>query len=139
MRLAPVINHVFTPASQASIVAIDAAASMARIDSQQRTDTVRGDGLSAVPGHRRAGFQADNIGDTVNVYLAFRAALLAVIAHNDESTTSIKSLRDPALGTGIGSMPLARSADQMHAAFSQVASPKAAAREHLLGVRKSDT
>lgn len=112
---------------------------MARIDSQQRTGAVRGDGLSAVPGHRRAGFRADNIGDTVNVYLAFRAALLALIAHNDESTTSIKSLRAPAVGTGIGSMPLTRSAHQMHAAFSQVASPKAAAREHLLRVTKSDT
>jgi O-acetyl-ADP-ribose deacetylase (regulator of RNase III) len=62
----------------------------------------------------------DKIGDTVNVYLAFRAALLAVLAHNDRSATSIKSLRTPALGTGIGSMPLGRAAHQMHAAYLSV-------------------
>jgi O-acetyl-ADP-ribose deacetylase (regulator of RNase III) len=62
----------------------------------------------------------DKIGDTVNVYLAFRAALLAVLTHNNGSTTSIKSLRAPALGTGIGSMPLGRAAHQMHAAYVSV-------------------
>jgi O-acetyl-ADP-ribose deacetylase (regulator of RNase III) len=62
----------------------------------------------------------DRIGDTVNVYLAFRAALLAVIAHNDGGKNSIKSLRAPALGTGIGAMPLARAAHQMHAAYVAV-------------------
>jgi O-acetyl-ADP-ribose deacetylase (regulator of RNase III) len=60
------------------------------------------------------------IGDTVNVYLAFRAALLAALAHNDVSTTPIKSLRAPALGTGVGSMPLTRAARQMHAAYLSV-------------------
>jgi O-acetyl-ADP-ribose deacetylase (regulator of RNase III) len=62
----------------------------------------------------------DEIGDTVNAYLAFRAALLAVIAHNDMNTTLIKSLRVPALGTGIGAMPLGRAAYQMHAAYVSV-------------------
>jgi O-acetyl-ADP-ribose deacetylase (regulator of RNase III) len=62
----------------------------------------------------------DKIGDTVNVYLAFRAALLAVIAHNDGSKAPIKSLRSPALGTGIGSMPVVRAAHQMHAAYVSV-------------------
>jgi O-acetyl-ADP-ribose deacetylase (regulator of RNase III) len=62
----------------------------------------------------------DRIGDTVNVYLAFRAALLAVISHNEKSVTPIRSLRAPALGTGIGSMPLARAAHQMHAAYVAV-------------------
>jgi O-acetyl-ADP-ribose deacetylase (regulator of RNase III) len=61
----------------------------------------------------------DRIGDTVNVYLAFRAALLAVLAHNDGSTT-INSMRVPALGTGIGAMTLARAARQMHAAYVSV-------------------
>ncbi len=54
------------------------------------------------------------------MYLAFRAALLAVIAHNDGGKNSIKSLRAPALGTGIGAMPLARAAHQMHAAYVAV-------------------
>lgn len=62
----------------------------------------------------------DKIDDTVNVYLAFRAALLAVLAHNDASTNLIKTLRTPALGTGIGSMPFARAAHQMHAAYLSV-------------------
>ena len=62
----------------------------------------------------------DRIGETVNVYLAFRAALLAVLAQNDRSPNSIKTLRFPALGTGVGSMPLARAAHQMHAAHTSV-------------------
>jgi len=62
----------------------------------------------------------DRIADTVNVYLAFRAALLAVLAHNDHTETPIKSLRTPALGTGIGAMPLVRAALQMHAAYVSV-------------------
>jgi O-acetyl-ADP-ribose deacetylase (regulator of RNase III) len=62
----------------------------------------------------------DKIGDTVNVYLAFRAALLAVLAHNKGSMPSIGTLRAPALGTGVGAMPLARAARQMHAAYVSV-------------------
>jgi O-acetyl-ADP-ribose deacetylase (regulator of RNase III) len=62
----------------------------------------------------------DRIGDTVNVYLAFRAMLLAVLAHNRGSEKAIESLRVPALGTGIGAMPLARAARQMHAAYLAV-------------------
>jgi O-acetyl-ADP-ribose deacetylase (regulator of RNase III) len=62
----------------------------------------------------------DRISDTVNVYLAFRAALLALIAHNDRAETPLRSLRTPALGTGIGSMPLSRAAHQMHAAYVSV-------------------
>lgn len=62
----------------------------------------------------------DQIGDTVNVYLAFRAALLAVLAHNGRAPTLIKSIRVPGLGTGIGAMPLARAARQMHAAYISV-------------------
>jgi O-acetyl-ADP-ribose deacetylase (regulator of RNase III) len=62
----------------------------------------------------------DKIGDTVNVYLAFRAALLAVLAHNKGSKPSIGTLRAPALGTGVGAMRLARAARQMHAAYVSV-------------------
>src|ERR1700743_1397948 len=62
----------------------------------------------------------DRIADTVNVYLAFRAALLAVRAYNIGSPTAIASLRVPALGTGVGAMPLIRAARQMHAAYVSV-------------------
>jgi O-acetyl-ADP-ribose deacetylase (regulator of RNase III) len=56
-----------------------------------------------------------DISDTVNVYLAFRAALLAV-----RSSTRTKSLLSPALGTGIGGMSARRAAKQMHAAYVDV-------------------
>jgi O-acetyl-ADP-ribose deacetylase (regulator of RNase III) len=62
----------------------------------------------------------DRIGDTLNVYLAFRAMLLAVLMHNGGSQQRIERLRVPALGTGIGRMPLNRAAVQMHAAYVSV-------------------
>jgi O-acetyl-ADP-ribose deacetylase (regulator of RNase III) len=62
----------------------------------------------------------DRIGDTLNVYLAFRATLLAVLAYNRRTPSAIESLRVPALGTGIGAMPLTRAARQMHAAYVSV-------------------
>jgi O-acetyl-ADP-ribose deacetylase (regulator of RNase III) len=57
----------------------------------------------------------DNVADTVNVYLAFRAALLVV-----KASTEIKSLVSPALGTGVGAMPIERAARQMYAAYAEV-------------------
>jgi O-acetyl-ADP-ribose deacetylase (regulator of RNase III) len=62
----------------------------------------------------------DRIGDTVNVYLSFRAALLAVLAHNAGGFPRIATLRAPALGTGIGAMPIPRAAHQMRAAYASV-------------------
>lgn len=56
-----------------------------------------------------------DIADTVNVYLAFRAALLAV-----KTRTEIKTLLSPALGTGVGGMPIERAARQMYAAYAEV-------------------
>src|SRR5687767_13486084 len=52
------------------------------------------------------------ISETVNVYLAFRAALLAV-----QASKHIKSLLSPALGTGVGAMPIERASRQMYAAY----------------------
>lgn len=60
------------------------------------------------------------IDDTVNVWLAFRAALLAVRRHNATAATPIRSLSSPALGAGIGAMPFHRVARQMHAAWADV-------------------
>lgn len=57
----------------------------------------------------------DNIANTVNVYLAFRAALLAA-----RECKEIKSLLSPAFGTGVGSMPIERAARQMYAAYAEV-------------------
>lgn len=61
---------------------------------------------------------------TVNAYLAFRAALLAVEAHNaahpDDAITRVCC---PGLGTGVGRMPAARCARQMRAAWDAVQQP----------------
>jgi O-acetyl-ADP-ribose deacetylase (regulator of RNase III) len=62
----------------------------------------------------------DRIADTVNVYLAFRAALLAVLRHNSSGKNSIESLHSPALGTGVGAMPFDRAARQMAAAYESI-------------------
>jgi O-acetyl-ADP-ribose deacetylase (regulator of RNase III) len=62
----------------------------------------------------------DRIADTVNVYLAFRAALLAVIRHNGSSSKTTEKIRVPALGTGVGAVPIDRAARQMHAAHTSV-------------------
>jgi O-acetyl-ADP-ribose deacetylase (regulator of RNase III) len=52
------------------------------------------------------------IANTVNVYLAFRAALMEA-----KKQGNIKTILSPALGTGIGEMPPHPMARQMHVAF----------------------
>ena len=61
-----------------------------------------------------------NIARTVNVYLAFRAALAAVLAHNERSTRPITTLLVPGLGTGVGKVPPTRAAKQMKLAHDAV-------------------
>jgi O-acetyl-ADP-ribose deacetylase (regulator of RNase III) len=56
-----------------------------------------------------------DISETVNVYLAFRAALLVVRA-----SKQIQSVLSPALGTGVGAMPIERASRQMYAAYAEV-------------------
>ena len=60
------------------------------------------------------------ISRTVNVYLAFRAALMAVLRHNEEHPASIGSVLCPGLGTGVGDMPPERAARQMRLAYNAV-------------------
>ncbi len=61
-----------------------------------------------------------SISDTLNVYLAFRAALIAVHMHNANGAAPISSLLVPGLGTGIGAVPPERAARQMRAAYSAI-------------------
>ena len=61
-----------------------------------------------------------NIGRTVNAYLAFRAALRAARAFNDLHGHPINTLLVPGLGTANGFMPPLRSARQMRAAYDNV-------------------
>jgi O-acetyl-ADP-ribose deacetylase (regulator of RNase III) len=57
---------------------------------------------------------------TANAYLAFRAALRAVLAHNGAGRRQIRRLLCPGLATTTGRMPVGRCAAQMRAAWDDV-------------------
>jgi O-acetyl-ADP-ribose deacetylase (regulator of RNase III) len=61
-----------------------------------------------------------NVADTLNAYLAFRAALRVIRKHNALFPGTIKSVICPGLGTATGEMPVDICAKQMHAAYVQV-------------------
>ncbi len=61
-----------------------------------------------------------NVAGTVNAYLAFRAALIAALAHNASGLPRIKSILCPGLATAVGQMPVARCARQMRKAWDRV-------------------
>ncbi len=59
-----------------------------------------------------------DISGTLNAYLAFRAILVAIIQHNAaKPEQKIESLLCPGLGTGVGSLPATRCAEQMKMAY----------------------
>jgi O-acetyl-ADP-ribose deacetylase (regulator of RNase III) len=58
--------------------------------------------------------------DTANAYLAFRAALRAVLAHNAAGRRPIRRVLCPGLATTTGRMPAGRCAAQMRAAWDNV-------------------
>jgi O-acetyl-ADP-ribose deacetylase (regulator of RNase III) len=58
-----------------------------------------------------------DVADTVNAYLAFRAALRAIKQYNREHPGSIRTVLCPGLCTAIGRMPTELAARQMAAAF----------------------
>ncbi|MGC2777799.1 MAG: macro domain-containing protein [Bradyrhizobium sp.] len=57
---------------------------------------------------------------TANVYLALRAALIAVLTHNATQAVPITSLLVPGMGTGIGGIRAEQAARQMRAAYDAV-------------------
>lgn len=65
-----------------------------------------------------------DVADTINAYLAFRAALRAVLAHNASGLPRINSILCPGLGTAVGQMPVARCARQMRRAWDRVLGPE---------------
>jgi O-acetyl-ADP-ribose deacetylase (regulator of RNase III) len=66
----------------------------------------------------------ESVAHTLNAYLAFRAALLAVSKHNRSSPEqTIRSIVVPGLGTGIGAMDARRCAAQMRIALDHVTKP----------------
>lgn len=60
------------------------------------------------------------VDETVNAYLAFRAALLAVQAHNATGGAKIASILCPGMGTAVGRMRSETCARQMRAAYDTV-------------------
>lgn len=73
-----------------------------------------------------------DINGTVNVYLAFRAALLAIVHHNSSASRPIRSVLTHAFGTGIGGMDYRRAARQMATAYRTVVLGE---NEHLRDAR----
>lgn len=66
----------------------------------------------------------ENVAQTLNAYLAFRATLLAVAAFNRAAPgRRIGSLVVPGLGTGVGAMDERKCAAQMRIAFDAVRRP----------------
>lgn len=61
-----------------------------------------------------------DVSDTANAYLAFRAALRAVLDHNKRGLPVIRSILCPGLGTAVGRMPVHRCAHQMRVAWDRV-------------------
>lgn len=60
-----------------------------------------------------------DVSETVNAYLAMRAALLVVLAHNRTAEAPIRTLLCPGLGTAVGRMPPERCARQMREAWER--------------------
>ncbi len=58
-----------------------------------------------------------DVSETVNAYLALRASLRAVLAHNATAKHPIRTVLCPGLGTAVGRMPPARCAKQMKEAW----------------------
>lgn len=61
-----------------------------------------------------------NVANSVNAYLAFRAALLAVRRANKNRKTPIRRLLCPGLATATGAMPVDRASFQMEAAYQEI-------------------
>jgi len=72
-----------------------------------------------------------SIARTVNVYLAFRAALIAVIEHNANASAPIDFLLVPGLGTGVGEVPPERAARQMKIAYNSIMRAKGIKRRNV--------
>ena len=65
----------------------------------------------------------ENVAQTLNAYVAFRAVLLAIRQHNQAGKPVIRSVVCPGLGTGIGGIEPRRCAVHMRMAFKQVSEP----------------
>jgi O-acetyl-ADP-ribose deacetylase (regulator of RNase III) len=62
----------------------------------------------------------DDLGSTINAYLAMRAAFAAILDHNQGGDRRIESVAVPGLGTGVGGMSPEDSALQLRAAYDMI-------------------
>jgi len=62
----------------------------------------------------------ENVSDTVNAYLAFRAGLIEIINFNKKNTVKITSVLCPGLGTLSGKIPITNCVIQMKYAYDLV-------------------
>lgn len=65
----------------------------------------------------------EDVSNTLNSYLAFRAVLLCVRNFNESGKGRIKTIVCPGLATGAGHMPARRCAAQMRVAFDYLNNP----------------
>jgi O-acetyl-ADP-ribose deacetylase (regulator of RNase III) len=63
-----------------------------------------------------------DVSNTVNAYLAFRAAIRAALHHNRSAVRPISTILCPGLGTATGRIPPAACARQMRYAHQQAES-----------------
>jgi len=82
-----------------------------------RMETARFGHLVVAPTMRVPG---DHLAETINAYLAMRAAFVAILEHNRSATDPIRSVAVPGLGTGVGAMTAEESALQMRAAYDMI-------------------
>jgi O-acetyl-ADP-ribose deacetylase (regulator of RNase III) len=61
-----------------------------------------------------------SIAKSINVYLAFRATLVAILEHNQSSPQRIERVAVPGMGTGIGEVSPARAARHMRVAYDSI-------------------
>ena len=61
-----------------------------------------------------------NSAHTISAYLATRAALVALVQHNDSGAEPIRSVAIPGMCTGVGGMSFPEAAAQMRTAFANV-------------------
>lgn len=64
--------------------------------------------------------EPQNVKDSINAYLAMRAALIAVSEHNKKHPGSINTVLVPGLATGNGGMAPEKCAEQMRKAYQSI-------------------
>ncbi len=62
----------------------------------------------------------DDLGGTIQAYLAMRATFVALLDFNGDGPGRIRTLAVPGLGTGVGGMAFGESARQMRAAYDMI-------------------